>query len=209
MGAGSPRPSSGPSSSAARRASKRAEDPSFRGVSATSAARTPVDRERDRSPRDPRPGSARGAAGAALAASAESARAAGAAQEVAERAVRHRARFDGARGLWPWLWRIAQRVLVDQRAASARRRAREVEFAEEPAASEARVGDPRGELEQLLAQLTAREREILVRFHAREESVATIARELALPEGTVKSHLSRARRRLAELDPHKETRHEG
>lgn len=131
------------------------------------------------------------------------------AQEVAERALRHRARFDGARGLWPWLWRIAQRVLVDQRAASARRRAREVEFAEEPAASEARVGDPRGELEQLLAQLTAREREILVRFHAREESVATIARELALPEGTVKSHLSRARRRLAELDPHKETRHEG
>lgn len=131
------------------------------------------------------------------------------AQEVAARALRHRARFDRARGLWPWLWRIAERVLVDQRAQSARRRAHEVEFAEDPAASEARVGDPRGELEALLAQLTAREREILVRFHAREESVATIARELALPEGTVKSHLSRARRRLAGLEPDQENRHEG
>lgn len=131
------------------------------------------------------------------------------AQEVAARALRHRARFDGARGLWPWLWRIAQRVLVDQRSASARRRAREVELAEEPAAAEASVGDPRGELERLLAQLTAPEREILVRFHAREESVAEIARALALPQGTVKSHLSRARRKLAELEPDKETSHEG
>jgi len=130
------------------------------------------------------------------------------AQEAATRALRHRARFDPARALWPWLWRIAQRVLHDQRAQSARRRQREGELAHDPAASEARVGDPRGELEALLAQLSPREREILVRFHAREESVTSIARELGLPEGTVKSHLSRARRRLAGLEPDTEIRHE-
>jgi RNA polymerase sigma-70 factor (ECF subfamily) len=119
------------------------------------------------------------------------------AQEVAARALRHRGRFDRARALWPWLRKLAQRVLFDQRAASARRRAREVALEAEPAA---RVtdGDGREEVERLLAPLSAREREVLLRFHVQEESVATIAAALALPEGTVKSCLSRARRKLAE-----------
>jgi len=39
---------------------------------------------------------------------------------------------------------------------------------------------------------------VLLRFHQREESVAEIASLLALPEGTVKSHLSRARHKLAQ-----------
>lgn len=131
------------------------------------------------------------------------------AQEVAARALRYRARFDGARALWPWLRRLAERVLVDQRTRSARRREYEVEIEQEPAAKTEDAGGGAEELARLLAPLSTREREILLRFHAHEESVATIARELGLPEGTVKSHLSRARRRLAGLEPDKETRHEG
>ena len=40
-------------------------------------------------------------------------------------------------------------------------------------------------------------REVVERFHRDGQSVATIGSELGLPEGTVKSHLHRARRRLA------------
>ena len=130
------------------------------------------------------------------------------AQEVAARALRYRARFDGARALWPWLRRLAERVLVDQRARSARRREHEVEIEQEPAAKAEDAGGGAEELARLLAPLSAREREILVRFHAREESVATIATALDLPEGTVKSCLSRARRKLAGWQGHEEKEHE-
>ena len=50
----------------------------------------------------------------------------------------------------------------------------------------------------LLAALTEREREVLMRFHAGGESVALIAASLALPEGTIKSHLHRARKKLVQ-----------
>jgi RNA polymerase sigma-70 factor (ECF subfamily) len=55
----------------------------------------------------------------------------------------------------------------------------------------------REQVERMLVPLSPVEREVLLRFHQREESVAEIARALALPEGTVKSHLSRARHKLA------------
>jgi DNA-directed RNA polymerase specialized sigma24 family protein len=51
----------------------------------------------------------------------------------------------------------------------------------------------------VLAVLRPLEREVLLRFHQNMESVREIALATDMPEGTVKSHLSRARRRLAEL----------
>jgi len=126
------------------------------------------------------------------------------AQEVAARALRYRSGFDGERALWPWLRRLAERVLSDQHASRRRRAEREValdlEGASEPEAGPTAVCplEARDEVERLLARLGPIEREVLLRFHQLEQSVRAIASELALPEGTVKSHLSRARRRLAD-----------
>jgi RNA polymerase sigma-70 factor (ECF subfamily) len=50
----------------------------------------------------------------------------------------------------------------------------------------------------VLARLSSLERALLLRFHAQGRSVHELAAELGLPEGTIKSHLHRARRKLAE-----------
>lgn len=124
-------------------------------------------------------------------------------QEVVARALGHRASFDRRRALWPWLRRVAERVVLDQRAA--RTRAPAAATGAEPCAREAPGGsdpaercDAREEIAHLLARLPREEREVLVRFHQRGESIRAIAKALDRPEGTVKSHLHRARRRLAE-----------
>ena len=116
-------------------------------------------------------------------------------QESLARALRFQASYDGGRALWPWLKRVAFRVFLDAQAAPARRR--EVAEVDVPAEPSAPRLDARDEVARLLASLPATEREVLVRFHQRSESVHEIALALRLPEGTVKSHLHRARRRLA------------
>ncbi|HEX6885589.1 MAG TPA: sigma-70 family RNA polymerase sigma factor [Planctomycetota bacterium] len=125
-------------------------------------------------------------------------------QEVLARALRYRDRFDPRRDLWPWLRRLAERVHSDRSAAGSRhpRPLSSLERSPEEPGAPCAAGagaETRDELARLLAPLSAVEREVLVRFHQRAQPVRVIARELALPEGTVKSHLSRARRRLAGL----------
>jgi len=53
---------------------------------------------------------------------------------------------------------------------------------------------------RLLGTLSKIEREVLTRFHMRGESVREIAEALSLPEGTIKSHLNRARNKLVGHD---------
>ncbi len=121
------------------------------------------------------------------------------AQEVVARALKYRAAFDATRALAPWLRGTALRALIDHR----RRRSREpsalasngAELAELPSRAQDRA-EQREEIERALVRLSSVEREIVVRFHARSESLREIATALALPEGTVKSHLHRARRKL-------------
>lgn len=117
------------------------------------------------------------------------------AQEAIARALRYRGSFDGDRELGGWLARIGLRVYLDHRAAAARAPS----LAEEPADVVAPTPTlpPRIELEEALARFAPVEREVLVRFHAGGERVADIAAAMDLPDGTVKSHLHRARQRLA------------
>jgi len=120
-------------------------------------------------------------------------------QEVLARAWRYRASFEEQRALGPWLRSAALRVVLDRRAARERApRAEELDPSEVPARASADGASQREQVERMLEPLSPIEREVLLRFHQREESVAEIARVLALPEGTVKSHLWRARRRIAE-----------
>ena len=120
-------------------------------------------------------------------------------QEVLARAWRYRASFEEQRALGPWLRRAALRVVLDRREARERGpREAELDPDELPARAAVDAEAQREQLERMLAPLSALEREVLLRFHSRAESVAEIARTLGMPEGTVKSHLWRARRRIAE-----------
>lgn len=58
-----------------------------------------------------------------------------------------------------------------------------------------------------LAQVDRDQREAVVLHYLADLGVAEIAAELGIPEGTVKSRLSRARARLADLLDEKEDRH--
>ncbi|MCB9914573.1 MAG: RNA polymerase sigma factor [Planctomycetes bacterium] len=117
-------------------------------------------------------------------------------QECVARALRLGASYDRRRALWPWLKQTALRVLLDQREREGR--APRTALVDEPASWDRDALAQRDEVARLLARLAPIERDVLVRFHARGESVAAIGAALALPEGTVKSHLHRARRRLAQ-----------
>jgi len=125
-------------------------------------------------------------------------------QESLARALRFRGSFDTARPLWPWLKRTAFRVFLDQRTREhSAPRSAPAEPDEQGAWDQDQVGQ-RDELRALLAQLTGTEREVLVSFHRDGRSVAEIAQTLGMPAGTVKSHLHRARRRLATGAPEEE-----
>ena len=117
-------------------------------------------------------------------------------QEVVARALRYRASFDPARGVWPWLRRTADNVLRDQHIAAVRRPLLQEDL--DPAApARPEVAELRDEIARILAPLTSRERDVLIAFHQRGLSVRAIAEERSVPEGTIKSLLSRARKRLA------------
>ncbi|MEA5614564.1 RNA polymerase sigma factor [Nodularia spumigena] len=57
----------------------------------------------------------------------------------------------------------------------------------------------RDALQTSLMELSEEQREVLVLFHQLDWPIALIAEHLAMPEGTVKSHLHRGRRRLRQV----------
>lgn len=71
----------------------------------------------------------------------------------------------------------------------------------------------RDALQRSLMQLSPEQREIIVLFHQHDWSIAQVAEHMGMPEGTVKSHLHRGRRRLrvalAELEDSLSNRPEG
>ena len=121
------------------------------------------------------------------------------AQEVVTRALRYRDKYDSTQALWPWLRRVAQRVLIDHRSAAARTLETPLKVEIEAPEQTPEV-DAREELERVLAGLRPLEREILLRFHRSGESIQQIGTTMGMREGTVKSHLSRTRRKLAGMN---------
>ena len=124
-------------------------------------------------------------------------------QEAMTRAWRSRASYDEGGSLSGWLKRTVLRALFDMRR---RRAAQPVDLGDAdravPAAS-CSVEDSSAAREQLaraLGPLSPSERALLLAFHGRGESTVEIAARLGQPEGTVRSALHRARRRLAEGD---------
>ena len=131
-------------------------------------------------------------------------------QEAIARALRYRDAYRPDGSLMSWMMRIAFRVYLDHRDGERQRPAglgeRDVEVPD-PRSRAPRVGV--GDEALVAARLGALgdiEREVLLRFHRDGRAIREIAAELAMPEGTVKSHLHRARRKLAARRSEEETR---
>ncbi len=119
------------------------------------------------------------------------------AQETWARAWRSRASFDRDCGdLAAWLMRIAFRTYLDHRSKRSPDALGDRDVAGGLPAHV--LATQRDEVEVALACLTPIERDIVLRFHRDRVPVAEIAGALRMPEGTVKSHLHRARVKLAE-----------
>lgn len=105
--------------------------------------------------------------------------------------------YDGRAAPSTWLYTIAHNTCLSVVRSEGYRKASPLSAAPEPAASS---GLPLYlELEQYLAQLPEAQREVITLFYLEEKSVEDVAHLLDLPEGTVKSHLHRARRALGEM----------
>lgn len=126
------------------------------------------------------------------------------AQEAFVRVIRSLDRFDEQYRFSTWLFTIGKRLLVnaqqkmrptsdsetvEYRADDTRTPLRAVESAER----EQRIGRL---VEIAIDSLVSPQREIVLLFHQQGWPVQRIASELGMPEGTVKSHLFRARRRM-------------
>lgn len=110
--------------------------------------------------------------------------------------------FGGRAAPSTWLYTIARNTCLSALRAEAHRRALPVESIIEPTA----VGEVGGsdvlqriELERCLDRLPDIQREVITLFYLQERSVDDVARMLDIPEGTIKSHLYRARLSLAEM----------
>ena len=93
-----------------------------------------------------------------------------------------------------WVRRVALNLLTDAHRRSARKRRAVARLAAEPVT----VAAPRepDQLETLLASLPPQQRTAVALYYVDELSVAEVAAAMELAEGSVKSHLHDARRRL-------------
>jgi RNA polymerase sigma-70 factor (ECF subfamily) len=124
------------------------------------------------------------------------------AQDAFVRAWRGLARYRGEARFSTWLHRIVVRRALDRAATLKRRAGRETieEAAESVSAADHRDDAERAALGRRLAslmdRLTPAQRAAVALFYYEDRSVDEVARALAMPENTVKTHLSRARAAL-------------
>jgi RNA polymerase sigma-70 factor (ECF subfamily) len=131
------------------------------------------------------------------------------AEEVAQdaflRAWRALPAFRGDARFSTWLYRIVMRRAMDSAAAIRRRRAREIEIDGVDAGDMEDTGNTGGplvedararRLEALIARLPEGQRTVVTLYYYQDRSIEEVARALSIPDGTVKTHLHRARAAL-------------
>lgn len=119
-------------------------------------------------------------------------------QDVLERAIRYRHAFDPAAGrLENWLMKTAFHTYLDYREKIAHQPPSAGDAVATIPDREVHPAELRDQIGFALRQLTPIEQDIVLRFHQRREAIAEISATLGMPAGTVKSHLHRARRKLA------------
>lgn len=126
-----------------------------------------------------------------------------AAQDAFLSALVKLAQYDATRPFGPWLMRIVANAATDRRRRRAIRRTEPLDLGlvgggarPDAAAERAALGD---RLRAALAELPPRRRLAVVLFDVEGYSHAEIAQALGIPEGTVRSEVFHARRRLRAL----------
>ena len=106
-----------------------------------------------------------------------------------------------------WLHRIVARLALDRRVQLVARAKREAPESDAPDPVAPEAGDENERmLASLLAELPERARAAVVLYYYEDRSVGEVARILGVPEGTVKTLLSRARVSLREAWARQEAR---
>ncbi len=106
--------------------------------------------------------------------------------------------YDGRASLSTWLYTITRNTSLSALRAESYRKTLPIEDYESPAANW-EAGPRQVEIRQLLERLPEAQQQVITLFYLQERSVEDVAHMLDLPEGTVKSHLHRARRALANM----------
>lgn len=129
------------------------------------------------------------------------------AQEAFVRVLTNLDRFDPRFRFSTWLFTIARRLFLNFR--EKRRPANGSEAMgswgseagrPESGVSRAEMGVvSRDALQRALMSLSLEQREVMILFHQQDWPIWLISEHLGMPEGTVKSHLHRGRRRLREV----------
>jgi RNA polymerase sigma-70 factor, ECF subfamily len=106
--------------------------------------------------------------------------------------------YDGRASLSTWLYTIARNTALSTLRAESYRKTLPIED-HEPSSANWKAGLQRMEMMQLVERLPDVQQEVITLFYLQDRSVQDVAQMLDLAEGTVKSHLHRARHALAEL----------
>lgn len=127
------------------------------------------------------------------------------AQDAFVRAWRSLADFRGDASFGTWLYRIVWRRALDRAAVLRTRKGKEtaLEDAPEIARTAAAPGDSEAgtgaeEWSRMTGDLSDAQRAVVTLFYYEDMALKDVARVLDMPEGTVKTHLSRARAALRE-----------
>ena len=124
------------------------------------------------------------------------------AQDAFVRAWRSLADFRGDASFGTWLYRIVWRRALDRSAVLRTRQGRETGLEDAPESAGAmgpgEGGTSASDWARMTQGLTEVQRAVVTLFYYEDLSVKDVARILELPEGTVKTHLSRARAVLRE-----------
>jgi RNA polymerase sigma-70 factor, ECF subfamily len=105
--------------------------------------------------------------------------------------------YDGRAAVSTWLYTIARNTCLSALRFESYRRTTDLPAIAEPRARSIEPLDVA--LTDALARLPETQRAIIMLFYFEDRSVAEVATMLGLPEGTVKSHLHRARRALGNM----------
>jgi RNA polymerase sigma-70 factor (ECF subfamily) len=105
--------------------------------------------------------------------------------------------YDGRAAPSTWLYTIARNTCLSAVRSESYRRTEQLEEAAAPWTEPSTTTHI--DLERRLAELPEIQREAVVLFYFEERSIVEVAKMLDLAEGTVKSHLHRARRTLGEM----------